>query len=80
LSLYDKKELEQWLKPRLERATVLGPLQQTVWQWHNKRRVFIAAVVGIALMLAVVIAVEGDWAKDWADQWVQSQPECQVEG
>jgi hypothetical protein len=78
LSLYDKKELEQWLMPRLACATVLNPLQQTVWQWHNKRGVFIALLLGVIILLPLAIAVQGDWAKNRFEQWLQTQPECEV--
>ena len=77
LSLYDKKELDQWLVPRLERATTLGPLQQTAWQWHNKRGAFIALLLGVIILLPLAIAVQGGWAKNRFEQWQQTQPECQ---
>ena len=80
LSSTTQDEYVAGLKPRLERATALGPLQQTVWQWHNKRGVFIALLLGVIILLPLAIAVQGDWAKNRFEQWLQTQPECQVAG
>lgn len=77
VSLYDKAEVEQWLKPRMQRATHLGPLAQTKWQWQHKRSLFIALAIGIALMVVLLVMVEAGWAEQWFTRWIESQPACQ---
>ena len=76
-SLYDKKELEKWLEPRLRRAGRLSSIKHLAWQWQHKRRLFIAGVVGILLLLAAVGAMEAGWAEEGFRAWLESRPECQ---
>jgi hypothetical protein len=76
-SLYDKKELEQWLQPRLKRGGELGPIKQLAWQWQNKRGLFIAGAIAVVLMLIAVVATEMGWLEHAFEQWVESRPECQ---
>ncbi len=78
MSLFDKKELEQWLQPRLDRGQSLGPIKQLVWQWRHQRGMFVLTWTLVALGLVVVLGMELGWFEGWFEQWLKTRPECAV--
>lgn len=75
-SVYDWKELTQWLTPRLVRAKTLTVGQQLVWQWQNQRTTVVLTLFGIGLALALIVAIESGYFKAQVDAWILRQPAC----
>lgn len=79
ISLYDSAELEKWLEPRLAVGSKLGLIQQTRWQWHNRRGLFLLSLLGIILGGALIIVIEMGWLENRFEEWLQTRPECQMQ-
>ena len=76
MTLYDRKELEKWLQPRLDRCSTLGPIQQLSWQWQHRRGLFVLSAAAVVAGLALIVAMESGWLEGRLERWVKTRPAC----
>lgn len=78
-TLYDKKDIEALLKPRLAVAKTMGPIEHMRWEWqHNKRTALLVSAASVILLTAALMLELG-----YGDVWLRDKmsnsdsPECQ---
>jgi hypothetical protein len=64
-TLYNKKDTESLLKPRLERAKKLTGREQMRWEWqHNRRATLLIGSISVILLIAALM-LELGYGEDW---------------
>jgi hypothetical protein len=78
--LYDKKDIEALLQPRLAKAKKLGVGAQMAWEWQHNRRTTLALGVLTVLALALYVALEFGTGKEWMEKQLIAMmgPECEA--